>query len=53
MFHLIRTIALKVLMLGQRFYLASPASPYEAILFSYIKATLAQLFFREVPRATV
>jgi hypothetical protein len=53
MFHLIRTIALKAFMLGRRFYLASPASPYEAILFGYIKATLAQLFFREVPRATV
>lgn len=47
MFHLVRTIAMKVFLLGRRFYMATPATPYEAILFSYIKATIAQLFFRE------
>lgn len=53
MFLLVRTIALRVLMLFSRFYAAAPASPYEAILFGYIKALLAQLLFREVPRGVV
>lgn len=53
MFGVIRTVALGIFAVARRFYLAAPASPYEALLFGYIKATLAQLFFREVPRGAV
>jgi hypothetical protein len=53
MFHLIRKLALVMFSVAQRFYLGTPASPYEAILFGYIKAIVAQLFFREVKRGTV
>lgn len=53
MFAVIRKIAFVLFQVGRRFYLATPASPYEALLFGYIKATVAQLFFREVPRGAV
>lgn len=50
MFRLIRIVVGKLFSLAVRFRKAAPANPYEAILFGYIKATVAQLFFREVPR---
>lgn len=53
MFYVIRKVAFALFNVGRRFYLATPATPYEALLFGYIKATLAQLFFREVPRGAV
>jgi len=49
MFQLVRTVARVAVSLVQRFYLASPANPYEALLFSYLKATIAHMFFREAP----
>lgn len=50
MFRLIRMLAIKAFGLFRRFRSAAPANPYEAILFGYVKATVAQFFFREVPR---
>jgi hypothetical protein len=53
MFQLIRKAALLAFGVARRFYLATPATPYEAILFNHIKSAIALLFFREVPRGTV
>lgn len=53
MLRLVSKIAMGIFAIARRFYLATPATPYEALLFGYIKATLAQLFFREVPRGAV
>ena len=50
MFRWLRYAALFAVGVARRFYANAPQNGYEAILFNYIKAVVAQIFFREAAR---
>lgn len=45
----LRYVARTAIGVARRFYGNVPLNPYEAILFSYLRVTIAQIFFRKEP----